>query len=82
MRVTRSQLERFQRYSNVFSTDDGKWVLEDLEKYCGGECFVKGEDGRTDLYATLYNAFNRDFLERIKHMLKVIEGPLEIEEDE
>lgn len=77
MRVTRSQLERYQKFSNVFSTEDGKWVLEHLEKDYIGGCFTPG-----DHYATLHKSALRDFVDYLKEQTKKIDGPLEIEEDE
>lgn len=77
LKVTQAQFEGYQKYRNTFSTGDGEWVLEDLEKYCEMECFVPG-----DLYATLRNAFNRDFLVRIKFMIKQAEGSEIVKEDE
>jgi len=59
-------------YKEIFTSDAGKIVLEDLEAYCGMECYVEG-----NILATAKNAFQRDFLVRIKEMVRRAEGPIE-----
>ena len=77
LRVNQAQLEMIQDYAITFTSPSGKRVLEDLEVSYGGECHVRG-----DLYETLDRTSKRDFLERIKEMLKRAEGGLEIEEEQ
>lgn len=76
LKVTQAQFERYRDYVEVFGTDAGKRVLEDLERDCKDGCYVKG-----DHYATLYISALRDFVDYIKGMMERAEGS-EIEKED
>jgi len=75
--IKRDQLRVYMAYKEIFTSDAGKIVLEDLEAYCGMECYVEG-----NILATAKNAFQRDFLVRIKEMVRRAEGPIEFIDEE
>jgi hypothetical protein len=76
LKVSQTQFERIKDYVATFNTDAGQRVLEDLEAEYGGECHVRGNH-----YETLHRSSNRDFLERIKWLLKMADR-VEIEKEE
>jgi len=75
VKIRRSLVPMVTAYADTFTSPSGMKVLADLEAAYGGECYVKG-----DLYETLYRSFNRDLIERIKHMVSL--SGLEVEEEE
>ena len=72
--LTQDQIRVIRAYGEIFATDSGKIVLEDLEEAYGGECHVPG-----DHYETLNRSSKRDFLTRIKNMIYL--SSLELEEE-
>ena len=75
--VKKDYLPVYVAYKEVFTSEAGKIVLEDLEAYCGMECYVEG-----NILATAKNAFQRDFLVRIREMVRRAEGPIEFIDEE
>ena len=71
------EIDRINDYANVFSTEAGKRVLDDLEISFGGLCYTKG-----DSHDTAFKEGQREVLMRIKGFLDYLKYELEIEEEE
>ena len=70
--------ERKRRYSNVFETGDGPWVLQDIVKTCGVfqvESSVQG-DGVAQALDTQYRAGQKAAALRILSVLKTTDAQL------
>lgn len=64
--------KRLQAYRRLFSTDDGKLVLEDLMK----SCYVKGSVVGKDPYETYYNEGARSVVLRIMQTVGITEAQI------
>lgn len=61
--------ERAQAYKRLFQTDDGKLVLEDLERFCGFHNTSVSEQS-PDAYQTFFNEGKRRVYLRINGFIR------------
>lgn len=65
----KKQQERIRAYKRLFKTDDGKVVLEDLERFCGFyNTSVSEQD--PNAYQTFFNEGKRRVYLRISGMIR------------
>jgi hypothetical protein len=85
MAKDKKKLEKFQRWHSVFSTKEGKSVLEDLSKMCGYEVSSIYTDinGMVDPTALAIQTGKRAVFTEIKrNLMEPAEFPESKEEDE